>query len=208
MLSVDGRSQNLSFPFSAPTTAVRPASTGFSDQELIQGLTSGAEAGFAAFYQRFAATLFSLTHQILRDQKDAEDSLQDAFVKMWKKASTFDPARGTLFTWSVMIARSSALDRLRQLQRHRRNTESIIADHHVSVLQRDSLSEDRVTQREERLCMRAALSLLSVHQREALELAFFSGMTQTEIAGWLGVPLGTVKARIRRGLIGLRNVMN
>ncbi len=142
---------------------------------------------------------------ILGHHKDAEDVLQEAFVQMWKKAVTYDPLRGNVFSWSVMIARSKAIDRLRARQRGYRLTEAAAADVEALAPAPASSGQELLSQRDERERVRAALCEISEPQRVAIELAFFSGLTQSEIAERLGAPLGTIKARIRRGLLALRD---
>ena len=142
--------------------------------------------------------------QILKDQTASEDVLQETFVQMWKRSETYDPERSNVFTWAVMIGRNKAIDRLRARQRRDRTNEAAIAEAKIvspAVPQADEL----MGRSDERERIRAALSGLPEAQQEAIRLAFFSGMTQAEIANRLQTPLGTVKARIRRGLIALRD---
>ena len=180
---------------------------GRADAQLTQGFTSGDEAGFGAFYKRFSTILLSVSYRVLGNRAEAEDSLQDAFVEMWKKSATFNPARGGLFTWAVMITRCRAIDKLRQRQRIFRATEAAFGESMVTNIRHEQAPDERVIQSDEQTRVKAALALISQHQREALELAFFGAMTQMQIAKALQVPLGTVKARIRRGLMALRRVM-
>lgn len=206
MSSIRGCDFEVSFvPSDEPANIPLREVTSASDQALIHGLTSGGEAGFTAFYERFSSVLFCLVYRILRDRKEAEDALQEAFVQIWKQSSTFDPARAGLFSWTVRIARSRAIDRLRQRQACRRKTETAIAE--AGGVEIAPAPDYSLMQREERMQVKAALALLSQHQREALELAFFSAMTHIEISNALRIPLGTVKARIRRGLITLREIL-
>jgi RNA polymerase sigma-70 factor (ECF subfamily) len=171
-------------------------------------MKAGEEAAFAEFYDRFAPGLFSVIYAILRDQKEAEDVLQDAFVQMWKRSASYDPARSKLFTWAVMISRHKAIDRLRSRQR-----QSKLSEEMANETKRNSLgatferADFAILQQDERERVRAALGQLNDSQREALDLAFFSGLTHTQIAEKLGTPLGTVKARIRRGLLALRDLL-
>ncbi len=178
-----------------------------SDQALMRQLQSGDENAFASFYRRFAPGLFSMIYQILQDQKESEDVLQEAFLQMWKKASTYDSARSGLFTWAVMIARNKAIDRLRSRQRRSRTVEAAAAEMEVSLPKEIPQADDLLGQGEERARVRSALMQLPGPQREAIHLAFFGGMTQVEISDKLKAPLGTVKARIRRGLLALRTVL-
>ena len=173
-------------------------------------MRAGDEAGFAAFYDRFAPGLFSVIYTILRDQKESEDILQEAFVQMWKRTATYDPTRSSLFTWAVMISRHKAIDRLRSRQRQSRLAEAVITeakkDSAVATSTGDRADIAMVRQ-DERARVRAALTRLTDAQREAIDLAFFAGLTQTQIAEKLGAPLGTVKARIRNGLMALRDAL-
>jgi RNA polymerase sigma-70 factor, ECF subfamily len=179
-----------------------------SDQTLVKRMNDGDDHAFATFYDRFAPGLFSMIFAILRDQKESEDVLQEAFVQMWKRAQTYDAARSSLFTWAVMISRHKAIDRLRSRQRQTRLAEAVAKEQTGEMISRPADRADNVLARsDDRDRVLAALGRLSDPQREALDLAFFSGLTQTEISEKLGAPLGTVKARIRRGLLALRDVL-
>ena len=180
---------------------------GHADTELMRRLVTGDEAAFASFYRRFSPGLFSMIYQILQDQKESEDVLQEAFVQMWKKASTYDPNRSGLFTWAVMISRNKAIDRLRSGQRRFRTVEAAANELSVVPPESGQQADELLDQSEERGRVRAALTKLPAGQREAIDLAFFGGMTQLEISSRLNAPLGTVKARIRRGLLALRDVL-
>ncbi|MEO6871290.1 MAG: sigma-70 family RNA polymerase sigma factor [Chthoniobacterales bacterium] len=179
-----------------------------AEAELVRKMNGGDEHAFATFYDRFAPGLFSMIYAILRDQKESEDVLQDAFVQMWKRTSTYDATRSSLFTWAVMISRHKAIDRLRSRQRHSRLAEAVANEPEEIIatapVERADIALARSDERER---VRTALSQLGAGQREALDLAFFAGLTQTQISEKLGVPLGTVKARIRRGLLALREVL-
>lgn len=178
------------------------------DQALAQQMSSGDESAFATFYDRFAPGLFSMIYAILRDQKESEDVLQEAFVQMWKRTATYDPARSSLFTWAVMISRHKAIDRLRSRQRQSRLSEAVASETETFATSTPSDRADNALARnDERERVRAALGQLGEAQREALELAFFAGLTQIQISERLDAPLGTVKARIRRGLLALREVL-
>jgi RNA polymerase sigma-70 factor, ECF subfamily len=168
----------------------------------------GDEQAFAAFYGRFAPGLFSMIHAILHDQKESEDVLQEAFVQMWKRTATYDPTRSSLFTWAVMISRHKAIDRLRSRQRRTRFVETAAGETDESATSAPAERADNVLARgDDRERVRTAMAKLGDGQREAIELAFFAGLSQTQISEKLGAPLGTVKARIRRGLLALREVL-
>jgi RNA polymerase sigma-70 factor (ECF subfamily) len=178
-----------------------------ADGQLMRRAAAGDEAAFASFYRRFAPGVYSMIHQILQDPKECEDVMQEAFVQMWKKASTYDPSRSALFTWAVMISRNKAIDRVRSRQRRARTIEAATVEAEVVTPAAAEGADELLNQSDERKRVRAALSTLTGAQRAAIDLAFFSGMTQLEISDKLGEPLGTVKARIRRGLLALRGVL-
>jgi RNA polymerase sigma-70 factor, ECF subfamily len=190
----------------APGRGIQPSNE--ADAELVRQLRSGDEKAFATFYDRFAPGLFSMIYAILHDQKESEDVLQEALVQMWKRAGTYDASRSSLFTWAVMISRHKAIDRLRSRQRQTRLAEAVASGTDDVAASAPAERADNVLARtDERARVRAALAQLGDAQREAVELAFFAGLTQTQIAEKLGEPLGTVKARIRRGLLTLREVL-
>lgn len=178
------------------------------DVDLVRRMSNGDEDAFATFYDRFAPGLFSMIYAILHDQKESEDVLQEAFVQMWKRTATYDASRSSLFTWAVMISRHKAIDRLRSRQRQSRLTEAVASETNaVPASDPADRADNALARSDECERVRAALGQLGVAQREAIELAFFAGLTQTQISERLGAPLGTVKARIRRGLLALREVL-
>lgn len=178
------------------------------DATLVRQMSSGDEGAFATFYDRFAPGLFSMIYAILHDPKESEDVLQDAFVQMWKRTATYDATRSSLFTWAVMIARHKAIDRLRSRQRQTRLSEAVANETEPFAVSAPSDRADNALARtDERERVRAALNQIGEAQREAIDLAFFGGLTQTQISERLGAPLGTVKANIRRGLLALREVL-
>lgn len=178
------------------------------DAELVRQMRNGDEHAFTTFYDRFAPGLFSMIYAILHDQKESEDVLQEAFVQMWKRTATYDASRSSLFTWAVMISRHKAIDRLRSRQRQSRLAEAVASEMNtVPASAPVDRADNALARSDERERVRAALGELGAGQREAIELAFFAGLTQTQISERLGAPLGTVKARIRRGLLALREVL-
>jgi len=178
-----------------------------ADQELLRGWLSGGDVAFAALYRRLSPPLFSMVYGIVGHQKDAEDVLQETFVQMWKQAATYDAERGNVFTWSVMIARNRAIDRVRARQRRQRLIEAAAAEFETVAPSGATIADDLLGHREEREQVSAALRRIPAVQRAAIDLAFFRGLTQGEIAEKLGAPLGTIKARIRRGLLALRDLL-
>lgn len=172
---------------------------------LISRIADGDESAFTALYQRLSSSLYGMAYRMMNDAKEAEDVLQEGFTYIWRKARTFDPARSTPYAWAVMIVRNKAIDRLRARQRGERLRER--AEQSL-VQETDESSAEAPTLRERSTIVRSALQQIPQEQREALELAFFGGLTHEEIADRLTTPLGTIKARIRRGLLKLRDFLH
>ncbi len=175
------------------------------DSALLAAVGAADETAFLQLYDRFSKPLYSLLLKMLQSVEDAEDALQSTFVQVWKKAETYDPNRCAVFTWLVLIARSKAIDRLRQRQRQSRNEEALLGETKSNGAEE---TEDATVQlHENAAAIRAALQQIPIEQREAIEMAFFKGLSQTEISEALKEPLGTVKARIRRGMLKLRDYL-
>ncbi|MET0143177.1 MAG: ECF RNA polymerase sigma factor SigK [Ilumatobacteraceae bacterium] len=170
---------------------------------IIAKVADGDKAEFATLYDRLAPTVFGVVRRVLRDPSQAEEVTQEAFVEIWRQAARFDPAKGSVPTWAVMIAHRRAVDRVRSEQAHRDRHERVASG------ERDfaDTPEETAIDADDRQRARVAMASLSEIQREALELAFYEGLTHVQIAARLGIALGTVKTRIRDGLIRLRTVM-
>ncbi|HYR58845.1 MAG TPA: sigma-70 family RNA polymerase sigma factor [Chthoniobacteraceae bacterium] len=175
--------------------------------ELLRRTGRGDRNSFEQIYERFSGVLFSTAYRVLNNQEAAEDVVQDVFVQIWEKAPLYDPARGKPLTWAVTLTRNKAIDRLRSVQRRHRLHEDVEKQAATFEQFDDRSSLDAVNGVERAQMVRQAIGKLSREQRESIELAFFSGLTQTEIAERLAEPLGTVKARIRRGMMRLREVI-
>ena len=175
-----------------------------SDSDLLHAVARGDESALAACYDRYRLILFGLILRILNDRQEAEDVLQEVFLQVWRRAGDFDEVRGRAFTWLVTIARSRALDRLRAAGARARLAEEAAQESadEVSDASLNALKSERSE------IVRNALAELTDEQRKVLLLAYFEGLTQTEIAGRLGDPLGTVKTRMRSGLIKLRELLS
>lgn len=172
---------------------------------LLQGVGRGDQACFEQLYDRFSGVLFTTAYRVLNDQEAAEDVLQDVFVQIWDKAPTYDPARGKPLSWAVTLTRNKAIDRLRSAQRRYRLQEELQEEGFGR--EEPVLSLDEVDSAEKSQIVRNAVMRLTKEQRQAIELAFFSGLTQSQIAEELNQPLGTVKARIRRGMMRLKELI-
>lgn len=175
--------------------------------ELLKRIGQGDQQSFEQLYDRFSRVLFSVAYRVLGNQQAAEDVLQETFAQIWEKAPLYDPARGKPLTWAVTLTRYRSIDLLRSLRRRGQLHEDVKHEAEVAEQFDDRDSFLNVATGERHAFVRDALHKLSDEQREVIELAFFGSMTQTEIAERLAQPLGTVKARIRRGLIRLRGLL-
>lgn len=178
-----------------------PASV--SDVELLHAVAGGDEAALARLYDAYRVILFGLLVRILNSREEAEDVLQDVFIQVWRRAKDFDEKRGRPFTWLVTLARSRAIDRIRQLGARQRLVTGA-AQEQTEVVS-DALSDTLRTAKQE--TVQRALSELPDEQRNTLMLAYFDGLTQSEIAEKLKTPLGTVKTRMRSGMQKLRALL-
>jgi RNA polymerase sigma-70 factor (ECF subfamily) len=182
---------------------VKPEQARASDVELLHAVARGDETALARLYDQYRVILFGLLVRILGSREEAEDILQDVFIQVWRRAGDFDEKRGKPFTWLVTLARSRAIDRLRLLGSRRRLAESAAKDEADEVS--DALSD--TIQSGEREIVQRALAELPEEQKQALVLAYYDGLTQSEIASRLGTPLGTVKTRMRSGMAKLRGLL-
>lgn len=173
---------------------------------LLAEIARGNAEAFSQFYDRLSGLLLGLAAKILGDLTAAEDVLQEVFVQIWEKAPTYDPALGKPLTWTVMLTRHKAIDRLRATQRRRRLVEEATQENETTV-ELATGSDDAAISQETAQRVRSALTALPAEQRQAIEMAFFGGLTQLEIAEAIPAPLGTVKARIRRGMLSLREAL-
>lgn len=178
-----------------------------TDEVLFSRIAGGDAAAFECFYDRYERLFFGLVLRIVRDEKEAEDVLQDAAVLIWERAPQYHATLGRPLSWAVTLVRNKAIDRLRAGKRR------------VDLLERaaDELGGGEGTSAASgdppRVCpdgaalVKRSLMGLPTEQRQAIELAFFGGLSQSEIADHLKQPLGTIKARIRRGMITLRDAL-
>ena len=177
-----------------------------SETELLKQVAVGDESAFGQLYDRLAPILFQLAFRILQDAALSEDVVQEAFLQIWGKAGQYDSRLGKPLSWAATLTRNKAIDRLRSGERRQRLTEEAGLDQQAR--QEDSTTSDFPTQAQETAqAVRLAIGRLTAEQRQAIELAFFDGLTQTQIAERLQIPLGTIKARIRRGMLQLRGAL-
>jgi RNA polymerase sigma-70 factor, ECF subfamily len=170
--------------------------TAASDLALVTAIRSGDQGAMADLYDRYSSIVYAVALRVLQDTGAAEDVLQDIFMQLWRNPGAFDSSRGNMAAWLAVITRNRAIDSLR-----RRRPENDIADVVVSV-EPDLASDAERSRAMEKV--RSALEAMSKDQRSALEMAYFEGLTHSEIAEKTGEPLGTIKTRIRAGLMSLR----
>lgn len=168
-----------------------------SDLELVRQVQQQTEEALIALYHRYGTLVYSIAYRILGNQQDAEEVTQDVFWRLWEKSDQFDATRGAFGAWLASITRYSAIDYLRKRTRQIPLQEITVWDESLLVETEDQELQQR---------MLAALQNLSAEQQEAIALAYFQGMSQTEIADYLGRPLGTVKSHIRQGMQRLRQI--
>ena len=182
--------------------SVRPVNIP-DDAVLLQAVARRDEAAFAELYDRLSRPVFSLIVRVLRSRAEAEEVLQEAFWQIWERAPDYRVELGSAFCWIVTIARRKAIDRVRANARHLQRIEEAQGlrtdDDVVAPAGLDTLAAD-----ERGAAVRVALARLSVEERRPIALAFFDGLTHDEIAEVLEAPVGTIKARIRRGMLKLK----
>lgn len=179
--------------------ATDPAEDAELDAELVARMANGDRAAMSELYARHCSILLGLAVRIVKDRREAEDLLHDVFLEAWRAAKTFDPKRGRVRTWLAIRMRSRALD-LQKSARVSRNA----GDAGLETLIDDGASVDRQGDHSR---VRAALAELGTDQRRVLELAYFEGLSCTEIAEKISIPVGTVKSRLAAGLDRLRGAL-
>ena len=181
------------------------------DSELVSRMTAGEDAALGDLYDRYGKMVYALALAIVREPADAEEVVVDAFGQAWRQAASFDPSRGSVGAWLATIARSRALDTIRARGRRVRAHEraALFSDEGLAtpVATAGSDPARRVERTEARRLVSQALAALPGPQRTAIELAYFEGLSQSEIAERLAEPLGTVKTRIRTGMEKLRGLL-
>ncbi|MDA7921269.1 sigma-70 family RNA polymerase sigma factor [Verrucomicrobiales bacterium] len=175
-----------------------------ADSDLMRRVAEKDHAAFAEFTEKYSALIFSTALKVLNHYEDTQDVMSEVLTTIWKKADTFHAKKGSLVTWICTTARNRAIDRVRSVQRR-----SALYDRYETKLEgeapeaRDS-GRERLYRSDAKNVLKTAVVSLSPEQREVIELAYFEGLTQKQIAEKIDSPIGTVKARIRRGVDKLR----
>ncbi|MFN0155366.1 MAG: sigma-70 family RNA polymerase sigma factor [Gaiella sp.] len=184
--------------------AMRKHQAHLSDEALVALVSRGDEQALAELYDRVGRVAYGLAFRILRDDRLAEDAVQEGFLAVWRSAGTFRPERAKASTWILTLVHRRSVDLVRRTERRKADPldESI-----TDTLAADGTTDEAAWLRFERERVQAALKQLPDTQREALELAYYGGYSQSELADRLGVPLGTVKSRMFAGLNRLRELL-
>jgi RNA polymerase sigma-70 factor (ECF subfamily) len=182
---------------------LQPEEAQIDDVALLKAIAGKDDKALAQLYDRYRVVLFGLLVRILRNREEAEDVLQEVFLQVWRRASDYDANRGRPFTWLVTLARSRAIDRLRSVA----SRERVVAASARDPVEETSDAIADAVRSEQRGIVTSALSQLPEEQQRPLVLAYFDGLTQSEIADRLGAPLGTVKTRMRTGMLKLREAL-
>jgi len=179
-----------------------PAAVKYSEEELVLQLQSRNQQAFAYLYDNYAAALNGVIYRLVEDKELAEDILQEAFLKIWNNFSNYDSNKGRLFTWMLNLTRNLTIDTLRSKGYKKQN--KISSDENSVSNYADS---NAVTEKFDALGIRKQLSNLKPEQRSIIDMAYFNGYTQEEISKEMGIPLGTVKTRMRSAILELRKML-
>lgn len=173
----------------------------YTEAGLLKGLRAHDEQAYSYLYDHYSKALFSIILQIIPQQEIAEDVLQEVFVKIWQNIQSYDASKGRLYTWMLNIARNQSIDRTRSKDFNNRGKTIELSENVYSGKEGTEIKIDDVG-------LQKTLSNLPEESRKLLELAYFEGYTQEEIAKIMGIPLGTVKTRIRSTIIQLRKILS
>ncbi|MBM3737522.1 MAG: sigma-70 family RNA polymerase sigma factor [Acidobacteria bacterium] len=171
--------------------------------DLVGGMAAGSQEALSRLYDETSGVAYGLALRILRNKEDAEEAVLDAYSRAWRLAKGFDSSRGSVMTWLVMMTRSIAIDRLRSRATRDDRTETLDEPYHQAPAEGPD-PELNALFRQQRERVLEALGRLPAEQCQAVEMAFFGGYSHSELSERLGVPLGTVKTRVRLGLTRLR----
>lgn len=179
-----------------------------SDEQLLRRIQDGDFEAVEQLYNRYNRTAFALALRVLTDPEGAEDVVQEVFLRIWRQPGYYDPARGRFPTWLMSVVRNLCIDQIRKRRHQGVSLDQEESQEHLNFLAEKALPlEEEVWSKLRRDSVRKAMSGLPDEQRKMIELAFFGGYTHQEIAERTGQPLGTVKSRIRQGLLKLKGLL-
>ena len=180
---------------------------GSEDAVLMGKIMTRDSIALSALYDRYAGLIYSLIRSVIKNHEEAEDLLQEVFVQLWERASTYDATKGSVYTWIVTLARNRAIDQVRSKSFQQQNKISREVGPDMLYSPMESSPFDLVVAEERSRKMRDALSQIPPEQSQVIHIAYFGGWSQSEIAAQLKIPLGTVKTRMRQGMKKLQQLM-
>lgn len=187
------------------TSEVKNKNVYHEESLLFERIANHEKAAFSELYDRHSPKLYGLAIKILKDQSLAEDVLQEVFLTIWKKADQFDRQRGNPMAWMMILCRNRCIDALRRVEKNRQR--SAVLDENTFLTGGSDSPLEIANHNEMRALLQKSLANIPSEQRRLIEMAYFEGFSQSEIAQHLDLPLGTVKTRIRSGMLKLRNVL-
>jgi RNA polymerase sigma-70 factor (ECF subfamily) len=175
--------------------------TKYSEQELVVLLNEQSNDAFNYLYDNYSGAIYTIINQIVPDKDTASDVMQEVFVNIWRKINTYDPGKGRLFTWMLNIARNAAIDKVRSKGYRENRQNQPITENETSgtAMSTNAMVHD--------VGLKKVLTMLNEEYRKLIDLSYFQGFTHEEIAKMMGIPLGTVKTRIRTAIIQLRKMV-
>jgi RNA polymerase sigma-70 factor, ECF subfamily len=177
------------------------------DTAMLYRIAQKDVSAFQEFYRAYSGLVFATISNVLNDHQDSEDIMQEVLMQIWQKAHLYEPTKGKPLTWVTTMARNRAIDRIRAKQRRSKLNSDFENENSVVQPEFDESTAERVVSIEQQSIVRGAVRSLTADQREAIELTYFNDMTQAEVANELHEPLGTIKARIRRGVSRLEGMV-
>lgn len=174
-----------------------------AENDLVAMLRERNQRGFTILYDNYSSALYGVILKIVRSEEIAADVLQEAFVKIWRNIDSYERSKGSLFTWILNVARNTAIDKIRS-QDYQQNTQNQPLEYFVSVVEEENPVEHQV----DAIGVRKVVDQLRPEYRSIIELVYFQGYTQAEVAEELEIPLGTVKTRVKAALAQLRNLIS
>jgi len=174
----------------------------YSEEELVYSLQQQDQHAFSYLYDNYSGALFGLIYKMVNDKELSEDILQEAFVKIWNNFSNYDSSKGRLFTWLLNLTRNLTIDTLRS-KGYKKQSKIHKDENSVS----NFTDSTNVAEKFDAMGIRKQLTLLKNDQKQIIDLAYFGGFTQEEISKQLGIPLGTVKTRMRAAILELRKLL-
>ena len=177
--------------------------TKISEQDLLELLRTKSEKGFSVLYDNYSAALFGVVNKVVKSEEIAADVTQDAFVKIWKNLDNYNSAKGTIFTWMINVARNTAIDKIRS-QEYIQTRQNLEIESYVGVIDHQNSSSFNV----DAIGLQKIIDKLKPEYRQLIDLVYFKGYTQSEIAEEFDIPLGTIKTRIKSAITSLRGYMS